>query len=532
MQNIYNFFLKRYLNTDYPEYFRARLILQFCLITALFSLFYTVIANLINFQASARIMPTMALIFAALAFMMRINVNAVIIANAYLVFSSISAALLISQSGMIHSGIVPWLAFIPMAANLLIGKKMAYFWLSVCFLIVFGLMFLSPDRAVENLRYAPAFDKYFLAIVYNGLTAIILALSMIYQNSMNKYASLLHNKNQEISSINTELKAKNDEIVAQNEELIQQKEEILSQREYIEIKNKELLSVQEDLNFIIDKLTLTQSTLANREAEKRSILEAIYSTQLLVAELDVKGRFLNINNAASEILNIEPAQITGKHFVHLRDNFKVAFEGHISLPGLWKKVLKGQHTSSEMLLRLKDRKLWLKQIIFPINDIHGSVMKVMILAQDISQLINQKNRIEVLNIEMSQKIAEIERQNALLIDQSREIEKINEEIRKSNEEIKNINATLESRVLERTKNLEKKNMQLAEYAFINAHLLRGPLCSILGLVNLLEKESKNDDEIVLFHMKKSTLELHDVVAKITRAIEDGGHFDRKLLTEN
>jgi hypothetical protein len=37
---------------------------------------------------------------------------------------------------------------------------------------------------------------------------------------------------------------------------------------------------------------------------------------------------------------------------------------------------------------------------------------------------------------------------------------------------------------------------------------------------------------VVFHMRKSSDELKDVVNRITRAIEDGSHFDRKLLLEN
>ena len=65
----------------------------------------------------------------------------------------------------------------------------------------------------------------------------------------------------------------------------------------------------------------------------------------------------------------------------------------------------------------------------------------------------------------------------------------NEEIISKGEEIRVINENLEKIVLERTKELEKKNKALEEYAFINAHKLRRPVASILGLVNLLNKTS-------------------------------------------
>jgi light-regulated signal transduction histidine kinase (bacteriophytochrome) len=42
-------------------------------------------------------------------------------------------------------------------------------------------------------------------------------------------------------------------------------------------------------------------------------------------------------------------------------------------------------------------------------------------------------------------------------------------------------------VQERTRELEKKNKALEEYAFINAHKLRSQVASILGLINLISK---------------------------------------------
>lgn len=72
---------------------------------------------------------------------------------------------------------------------------------------------------------------------------------------------------------------------------------------------------------------------------------------------------------------------------------------------------------------------------------------------------------------------------------------------------------------ERTKNLALQNKQLSEYAYINAYFLRGPLCSILGMVKLMEKDHTDDNERLVFHMKKSSKELRDVVAKISKTIE-------------
>jgi signal transduction histidine kinase len=64
----------------------------------------------------------------------------------------------------------------------------------------------------------------------------------------------------------------------------------------------------------------------------------------------------------------------------------------------------------------------------------------------------------------------------------------NQELATRQEETRAINENLESLVQERTNANELKNIQLAEYAFINAHMLRAPLCRILGLISLMEKE--------------------------------------------
>jgi len=98
----------------------------------------------------------------------------------------------------------------------------------------------------------------------------------------------------------------------------------------------------------------------------------------------------------------------------------------------------------------------------------------------------------------------------------------NEEIQAQAEEIKVINDNLELLVKERTEELEKKNIALEEYAFINAHKLRSPVASILGLIHLMQKIELNDDaQDILSHLRGSTEKLDAVVNSITKAIEKG-----------
>jgi signal transduction histidine kinase len=67
-------------------------------------------------------------------------------------------------------------------------------------------------------------------------------------------------------------------------------------------------------------------------------------------------------------------------------------------------------------------------------------------------------------------------------------------------EIKSINDNLEEIIEKRVQKIEEKKAQLEEYAFINAHILRGPLCRIMGLTTLM-MENGNRDELTIVHEK-------------------------------
>ncbi|GHN01430.1 hypothetical protein WSM22_29190 [Cytophagales bacterium WSM2-2] len=96
----------------------------------------------------------------------------------------------------------------------------------------------------------------------------------------------------------------------------------------------------------------------------------------------------------------------------------------------------------------------------------------------------------------------------------------NDAIKIQAEEIRSINENLESLVKHRTLELEKKNKALEEYAFINAHKLRAPVASILGLVPIISTlPMSREAEEALYHLRESTNKLDEIVHSITKAIE-------------
>jgi ligand-binding sensor domain-containing protein len=113
--------------------------------------------------------------------------------------------------------------------------------------------------------------------------------------------------------------------------------------------------------------------------------------------------------------------------------------------------------------------------------------------------------------------------------QNEEIQVQNEEISAQSEEILRINENLEEMVQERTRDLERKNKALEDYAFINAHKLRSPVATILGLINLISKTRLDEDRAEINRRLQVTAdELDTVVNSITKAIERGNRKIPKM----
>ncbi len=79
----------------------------------------------------------------------------------------------------------------------------------------------------------------------------------------------------------------------------------------------------------------------------------------------------------------------------------------------------------------------------------------------------------------------------------------------------------------RTRELEGLNQQLMEYAFYNSHKVRGPLCRIMGLVNLISLSPTHQHEYLLEKLAVSTDELDDAIKAINHTLQT---VDKNLPT--
>ena len=139
-----------------------------------------------------------------------------------------------------------------------------------------------------------------------------------------------------------------------------------------------------------------------------------------------------------------------------------------------------------------------------INIVYGGVILiVVVIAILLYRSVTMKQR---HNVELSRKQEQIVKQA--------------EELRASNLEIEKINANLEAMVTVRTKKIKDQNELLTEYAYFNAHQVRGPLARILGLITVLHLEFNHDSFGPYMDMlQQAGLELDGAIKNINEQLD-------------
>ncbi len=105
----------------------------------------------------------------------------------------------------------------------------------------------------------------------------------------------------------------------------------------------------------------------------------------------------------------------------------------------------------------------------------------------------------------------------LVAQRTSNLEAQNDKIREQQQHIAEINATLEEMVQLRTQQLEEKNKKLVDYAYFNAHNVRGPIARILGLTYLIQHFNEDPTEFI-DKIDLSAKELDEVVKQINTTL--------------
>ncbi len=427
---------------------------------------------------------------------------------------------LLFSYAFIGLGIIPLLLFHNKKEYLFLIASLVINFIIILF---FDRQIITNDRIPNDLQYVGEYYFYY-KLPQIALWGLLVSAFQFFkrENSLNE---------ERLEATNKSLGEINDEILAQNEVLNDKQIKIEEQAYKLLNNNNELRATKVELLKSIDNLKAASEKLSHKEAEAKSILNAL-NEHYLIAQYNLNGDLVNINTRAKNLLgvvdnelfrNIKPVINQSRPLESLVKN------GHY-FEEVWDKIKGGASQTFKVNIQVSNKIKCVATTFAPLFDSKGQPQNILAIGQDVTELIEKNEKIDKINDELKEKISEISQQNILLNFQQKDIFDKSETLKKQKEEIQSINDYLEDRVKERTSVLEAKNKQLAEYAFINSHVLRSPVSTIKGLLNILKYSNLPDkDQKTYDHLKETVKVLDNIVFKINNAIDNDFHFDRIYL---
>lgn len=129
-------------------------------------------------------------------------------------------------------------------------------------------------------------------------------------------------------------------------------------------------------------------------------------------------------------------------------------------------------------------------------------------------LFRQQKQILLSNRKLAEKNEKIIHQNTAIQSQAAELKNLNLQLQ-------DLNKYLETRIQERTQQLYLQNQKLTDYTFLNAHKLRAPVATILGLINLIPRLPADEVPEAITHLKNCGEHLDSVIRELGADLEGG-----------
>ncbi|MCC5932216.1 MAG: hypothetical protein JJU28_23420 [Cyclobacteriaceae bacterium] len=166
------------------------------------------------------------------------------------------------------------------------------------------------------------------------------------------------------------------------------------------------------------------------------------------------------------------------------------------------------HTDSSILhehekdLQLADMKKQLSIQKIVIISIAGFILLLVLFIVTILRFLKERHN-HMVQLELYYQ--EISRQKEELMRKT-------EKLQKANDEISAINENQEVILIQSTEKIREQNRRLREYAYMNAHTIRGPLARVLGLVYIFKLGHLSEAQReVLDKLEFSALELDGII---------------------
>ena len=481
--------LSRFLGTE--KFYKARLLFYFTLVSLLFAVSYFFLTYITHLPAVRINMAVDAILFIGILYWIKAGGNLKAAQHTLVFVCWLTCIWLITISGGLHSSVMAWLALIPVMSLILSDKTSGLIWTIISVLTVLFFTYLYIQNIPLPL-YPITQTPIFVTPVFAGAILILVWLTFIF-----------------------------DEQIL---ELIQRQEK----------SNKQLSDSERELRDSMEELKTIQASLSQRERDisaTKSKLERFISAAMEMVK-SPEVQWGDYEKAIQLILG-KSAAAMGVSRVSIWEYEKKP--GQLRCLSLLQ--VAEERYDSGMTLDAKDYPTYFKHILseglvcaayaetdFATSEFRHNYLSKLSIKSVLDAPYYVKGEFKgVVCFEMQNQVRVWSSADQLFAKSVADIVGltfVSSELQGAIEAIQSINASLEQRVKERTLQLSIQNQQLLEYAHINGHQLRAPLCRVLGLVYLIESNKLSQDEFqtAIRYLSVSAEQLDNVVQKISNIL--------------
>jgi len=490
----YQYFLKdRDLGEE--EFSRGILVVNFSIIQSAVCFFFLFLHAVLGIHVPIILFIGFGIVFLFVPFLFKMShLTLPKICNSVVAVFWLGFVSATTYSGGIFSPIVACIAIVPFIASVLADQRAAKVWACISFLSILFVCILYSD--ITLLLDGPATPRSLSAYVAFGI--IIFYFTYLFNQSRTR----LYNK---IKHQNELLTHQTDKINFINMQLAEKIEEVSCQNKALENHLQTLISMAKNK-------TITMSDL---DQALRDIVKTA-SDCLNVYRASVWEYRKDLGCISCRIIYIKETDSFGKEGDLLEENFPHYFHAlkqENVIPASYANTHPDTAELSEKYLKARNIRSMLDTPFF----LNGELAGVLCLEQ-----VEEFKIWKADDIIFAQALSDV----VALAYQASErwaYEKTIEEL----------NQSLEQRVETRTNELLKRNKQLEEFAFINAHRFRGPACTLWGLIQLTGlDDSKLSVKDLVEHLRMIGLKLDLITNEINDALNKEGYYELPAPTTN